>query len=240
MALGNVAYWNGDGISSGLVGLAYPAITAAYSGSDPSQDANAQKIEYSPIFTSMYTQNLSAPSFSMAIERGNSSGGYIAFGGLPPVTTEGDYAKTAIQVYTGQGGGSNLTFYTITPDALVYSGAAGSNLDQYIVDSGTTLLYLPTAIATALNNAYSPAPDASTGAISCTATAPSLGVTIGGTTFTINPVDMILSDSTGACFTAIQDGSSGPYILGDVFLKNVVAVFDVGAAEMRFAAHSTY
>jgi hypothetical protein len=30
----------------------------------------------------------------------------------------------------------------------------------------------------------------------------------------------------------------GVYVLGDVFLKNVVAVFDIGASEMKFAAHN--
>jgi hypothetical protein len=28
------------------------------------------------------------------------------------------------------------------------------------------------------------------------------------------------------------------YILGDVFLKNVVAVFDIGASQMTFAPHN--
>ena len=57
--------------------------------------------------------------------------------------------------------------------------------------------------------------------------------------FYINAADLIL-DSDGSCFTGIDDGGEGPYILGDVFLKNVVAVFDVGASEMRFAAREFY
>jgi dihydroxyacetone kinase DhaKLM complex PTS-EIIA-like component DhaM len=40
------------------------------------------------------------------------------------------------------------------------------------------------------------------------------------------------------CITGIDDGGAlgtgELYILGDIFLKNVVAVYDVGAAEMRF------
>jgi len=42
-----------------------------------------------------------------------------------------------------------------------------------------------------------------------------------------------------ACISGINDGGNDPgrdlYILGDSFLKSVVAVFDVGAGHMRFA-----
>ena len=69
---------------------------------------------------------------------------------------------------------------------------------------------------------------------------------INGTAFYINPSDLLLdsgyTDEAGQelCVTGVQDGGEGPFILGDVFLQNVVAVFDVGASEMRFAAHETY
>ena len=74
-------------------------------------------------------------------------------------------------------------------------------------------------------------------------------ITIGGTPFTINPLDMILGTtdtSTGqeTCISGIDDGgsdaSSDLYILGDTFLKNVVAKFDVGNGELGFAARSDY
>ena len=74
----------------------------------------------------------------------------------------------------------------------------------------------------------------------CAARAPAFGVKIGGRNFVVNPKDMIQKDAaSGACLSAIQDGgATGPFILGDVFLNNVVAVFDVGAAQMRFAPHN--
>jgi hypothetical protein len=128
----------------------------------------------------------------------------------------------------------------------VYSGSGKTQSNQYIVDSGTTLVYLPTSAARAVNNLFSPKAQfsSSQGAyfVNCNAKAPAFGVEIGGTTFQVNAADMIYQNQTdpqtGLCLTGIQDGGSGPYILGDVFLQNVVAVFDVGAAQMRFAAHS--
>lgn len=80
--------------------------------------------------------------------------------------------------------------------------------------------------------------------VDCNAKPPVHGVTIGGSTFYINPMDMILpgrTDDSGKkiCISGINAGGDvgkGIFVLGGTFLRNVVAVFDVGAAEMRFAA----
>jgi hypothetical protein len=215
------------------MGLAYPSITSAFTGTDPTKDKKA--VSYDPLFTSMYKQNLSSSMFSMAIQR--NSGGYIAFGGLPPVTFNETFAKTPIQVLSSHSSG--FTFYTITPDALVFPGSPAAQSSQYIVDSGTTLLYAPSSTAKAINSLFSPKATTQGGTyvVDCNAKVPSLAVKIGGVSFTINPKDMVLSDPSGLCISGIQDGGSGPFILGDVFMQNVVSVFDIGASEMRFAEH---
>jgi Eukaryotic aspartyl protease len=52
------------------------------------------------------------------------------------------------------------------------------------------------------------------------------------------------ANGTDVCISSIYNGGNSSdqstYILGDAFLKNVVSVFDVGAAEMRFAAREFY
>jgi Eukaryotic aspartyl protease len=85
---------------------------------------------------------------------------------------------------------------------------------------------------------------------SCNATAPQFGVNIEGKPFYMNPADMFVEAAAlaGVCATSITRGFSldaslypdGLYILGDVFLHNVVAVFDVGNTQMHFAPHTTY
>ncbi|KIW04644.1 uncharacterized protein PV09_04389 [Verruconis gallopava] len=243
VALGTSAYWQGGGVASGLVGMAYPSITSAF-------DSSGQRTPYDPFFTSAYKENLTAPTFALALMRG-SSGGYISFGGLPPVQgINGTFAQTSIEVLSGSSDfGNELSFYTITPDAIAYPGASKSNSAQYIVDSGTTLNYMPSKVAKAINAAYSPKATLDSQnqvyTVDCSATPPQFGVTIGGTTLYADAQDMILgvndpsNQINGKCITAIQDsGSSGVSILGDAWLKSVVAVFDVGASEMRFAAHS--
>lgn len=74
----------------------------------------------------------------------------------------------------------------------------------------------------------------------CDAIAPRFAIVISGTQFWVNPADMIIKGYvdplTGYCAVAVASGEDGPYILGAAFLKSVLAVFDVGAAEMRFYA----
>ena len=238
--MGTYAYWNGDGVSAGLLGLAYDALTSQYSGTDPTKDSNANRILYNPIFTTMYKTGLSSAMFSMAIERG--AGGYLAFGGLPPVNSTGGWSNTTIQKMTLSSGSQDYAFYTMTPDGFSINGNSTKTTDQYIVDSGTTLLYAESSVAQAINNAFSPPGvlDAGYYNVDCNATAPQTGVTIGGTTFLINGTDLILPNGDGTCTSGVQDGGSGPYILGDVFMTNVVVIFDVGAAQLRFAAHESY
>jgi hypothetical protein len=108
---------------------------------------------------------------------------------------------------------------------------------------------MPSKVAKAINAAYSPKATLDTQnqvyTVDCKATPPKFGVTVGGTTLYADAQDMILgaddpsNQIDGKCITAIQDsGSSGVSILGDAWMKSVIAVFDVGASEMRFAAHS--
>ena len=265
VALVNYAYWLGDGSTSGLIGLAYPALTSAYSGTDPNDDSATGNVEYNPIFTTMVNESLVSPSFSLALERAPSTGGYIAFGGLPPVKFDQTFTSTPIEILEIVDDPTDATqysFYTITPDGFTISG---TQLSRYshgshphsiqvtsdfptIVDSGTTLAYLPDELADAVNALYDPPAqyleDEGGFFVDCSATAPQFGVVINGTTFNVNAADLIFQTqqdpNTGLCLTGVQEGGEGPFILGDVFLNNVVAVFDVGAAELRFAPHETY
>jgi hypothetical protein len=231
-ALGTKAYWRGDATSTGLLGLAYSDITSQYSGS--TYKSGAKRIPYDPIFTTMFKTNLSTPMFSMAIER--ETGGYLAFGGLPPVETSGEFATVPIETMTTRAGGKAYQFYTLTPDAFVYHGAPASNKDQYIVDSGTTLFYAASTTAKGINAAFVPPATNSGGlyTVDCSAKAPDVSVKIGGQNFKISAKDLILNDSSGTCTSGVQDGgSSGPFILGDVFMRNagILTMFSISLKE---------
>ena len=260
IAVVNTADWNGDGVSSGVLGLSFPANTKAYSGNNVGADTTANQVDYNPFFTSAYTEGNVAPLFCLALSR-EENGGMLSIGGLPPVPYVPIFASTPFQVLTATGTGSagnpDYTFYTITTNGFEYKGAQSNwNLGswltyfgypndptqvQVIIDTGTTVNYLPASIADEVNALFEPPATYNSGlgyyTVPCDAKAPEFGIRIGPEIFYINPADNIIRLSQTICITGVQvTGQGGNSILGHVFLKNVLAVFDVGASEMRFAA----
>ena len=235
--------------------------TRVYKGTDPSKDSPATQVVYDPIFTTMYKKGL-IPSalFSLAIERDISGpAGYLSFGGLPPVTISNSFTSTPILItdIPSHHVPKAYIWYNIHIDnVLLHRDAlpsSGGTEYQYIIASGTTNFVFPTDVANAINSAYVPAAVFSDTLglwiVPCDAHTPSLSIEINGVAFDINPLDMILdtetTDANGkkVCSTSTVDGGTGSdnvYALGDPFLKNVVAVFDVGAGMMRFASREHY
>lgn len=260
IAVVNTADWNGDGVSSGVLGLSFPANTKAYSGNNAGADSAANQVDYNPFFTSAYTEGNVAPLFCIALSR-EQNGGMLSIGGLPPVPFVPIFASTPFQVLTatstGSTGNPEYTFYTITTNGFEYKSAQSNwNLGswltyfgypndptqvQVIIDTGTTVNYLPKTIADEVNALFVPPASYNSQigyyTVDCNAKAPEFGVRIGPEIFYVNPVDNIIPLSPTICITGVQiTGQGGNSILGHVFLKNVLAVFDVGASEMRFAA----
>ncbi|KAH8816033.1 aspartic peptidase domain-containing protein [Xylogone sp. PMI_703] len=255
VAIVDQAGWEGDRETSGIIGLAFPALTDQYAGTDPTVDSTdlAPQIPYCPLFQTMVDQGLVADLFSLVILR-NKKGpaGYLSFGGLPPIKFKQNFTSTPILITHMPRYPETYDFYTINTQGIYLDGIklprSGDDV-QYIVDSGTTLAYLPTIIATAINAAFRPPAYYSFWygiyVVNCNATAPKLSINISGTLLEINPVDMIFPAGTDEfgqtlCVSGVTTGGSGPYILGDTFLKNVVSVFDVGAGMMRFAGRAYY
>lgn len=206
----------------------------------------------------MYTEGLVAPLFSLLITRDISGpAGYLALGGLPPVSFHSNFTSTPILITNIGHYPKALDFYTINIDSVLLHrhpivGSGGKDI-QYIVDSGTTLNYFPTAVADAINAEFEPpavySDDFGAYIVDCKAKKPSMGIVINGVKLDTNPIDMILyagTDENGndLCISGIDDGGSDPtkdvYILGDTFQKNVVTVYDIGAGEMRFASREHY
>jgi hypothetical protein len=125
-----------------------------------------------------------------------------------------------------------------------------------IFDTGSPINYVPPDIAAAVAKGFTPPGTRDQKSwqfvVNCDAIPPAFGININGTTLMVDPENMIIKGATskgsvGAlpvvtgrnkCLSTVQESgifSFGVHILGAPFLKSVVAVFDVGAAEMRFA-----
>lgn len=116
-----------------------------------------------------------------------------------------------------------------------------------IVDSGYSTNILPPSLIKALYAAFASPPElveiqgAVLFAAPCDAEAPSFGIQIGGHVFEQSAQELLIPSANatvnGTAFCAIgsQPGIEEAGALGVTFLSSVVAVFDIGASEMRFA-----
>ncbi|KAF2668485.1 acid protease [Microthyrium microscopicum] len=251
----NYAAWNGDTISSGLTGLAFPSVTRAYPGADAKGDKRGGNVPYDPIFTSMWKKKLISPYFSIALNRASEGPGAVALGGLPggSIKFEDKWAKAPMQhlmmALPGAKTPADYQLYvvetegwSITSPAGVSAPAVNSTKVKVVLDTGTTLSYLPPAVANAINAAFDPPASQDLlmrqFIVNCNAKAPKVAMKLGGQMVWFDGEDLKLRTGAGnTCMSGIQASRSAlqPSILGGVFLKNVVAVFDIGAAEMRFA-----
>lgn len=250
------AAWNGDGVSSGLVGFAYRTLTSAYAGTT----SKGAKILYNPLFVNMYTNAGIASIFSIALDRNDEYGGVLALGGIPDIAHSPYFASTPI-IPVGVNASNNNSlvyqYYTIDIDGYAYSNDSSTRFNptnsvnplkqslvgngtNVIVDSGTSLCYVSNAAAAGLGAAFIPPAtydaDYQTYYVDCDAQPPVFGVSISKKLFWVNGLDLIIALGDGTCIMAVQPNFGGLNILGDVFMKNVISVFDIGAEEMRFAA----
>ncbi|KAI0034703.1 acid protease [Vararia minispora EC-137] len=259
------AAWFGDGESTGLIGLCYPDLTSVYSTTNPSDDSAANNEPYDPFVFSAIKQGLiSDPIFSVALNRGSVAAeegsqldpnlGLLAFGGIAPVDVTNKAVTVPIQGFAVSSTKSDFFFYNVDIDAYVFPGSeALQTSGTSILDTGTTLLYLPTPIADALAAEFVPpavfSEDFGAYLVECNATAPSFAVVIGSVSFSVTAADLILpigadSDGNQICISGHDDG--GPqtgdniFILGDTFLHNVVATFNLADNVVTLTERTPY
>ncbi|CAK4031190.1 aspartic-type endopeptidase [Lecanosticta acicola] len=259
----DVAAWYGDGISSGLVGFAYRTLTSNYAGTDSTKDTKGSTLLYNPLFVNMYTNESVDPVFSLAIDRDPNVGGVLAIGGIPDIRISPMWITTPIHaMQVNQTDGTPVyEYYTIYISGYAISNSTSTQFNPYdtqnrlkvplvanntntIVDSGTSLIYVPNNVASSVAEAFNP-PATWDGSnmyyyVACNATAPVFGVGITQKVFYVNPEDMIVQIGSNTCVSVVQPNLSGLSILGSAWMKNVLAVFDIGSEQMRFAAREFY
>jgi hypothetical protein len=62
------AAWEGDGVNTGLMGLAYPGLTSVFNGSNPDNDDAANSVLYNPFFfTAVEEKKVAAPCMLVSL-----------------------------------------------------------------------------------------------------------------------------------------------------------------------------
>ncbi|KAI7861368.1 Syncephapepsin [Spinellus fusiger] len=204
-------------IVDGLLGLAFNSITTAKGVKTPMDNLISQGLIKSPVF-GVYLGKVS-----------KSGGGEFVFGGYNLAHING--ALTTVPVDNSKG------FWGITVGGLK-SGSITIPTFKGILDTGTTLLLLPDAIAAKIAKSYK-ATDNGDGTynINCnTSKMPPLVFTIGGKKFQVPSSDLVFQKQGNTCTAGFGYSGLDFAILGDVFLKNNYVIFNQKVPNVQIAA----
>lgn len=253
----------GDGHFSGLLGMGYPALTAAFY-----KDKNGTKApDYDPVPTSMVKQKLiDQPVFTLALDRvkrgtgSRAPAGVVAFGGL----VDSKLYQTPFTTVPIEKKAPNTDYiWYVTTTSLVYNKkSTGKKIStggtfQAVVDSGTHPNLIPTAAAHDINAQFDPPAtyNATLGywTVQCDAKAPPyVAFVIGGVEMPMDARDMIVQGMNAlagdaekdVCFSAFADGDDPTkgnlMIIGESWLKNHVVVHDIENHLFHIAPRAPY
>lgn len=259
IGIANISNPMGDGVNSGLLGLAYPSLSSAHPANHSSNETYwYDRLVYNPLLFTMHQNRHMDPYFTIALARSpqNTStafGGYLTLGGLPPVkhspftTVPVEIMKDIPANYTS--GKKTRSYWATTISSVKYGSSGNLTTDstpwQAFIDSGNYFSIIPSAVVEPIHALFSPRPawNEEMGAyvVDCATKVPEFGLTIGNKTFFHNGADLIYQTSAGVCISSFVPSEKFPAqgltlnIIGVPFLKNVVAVFDFGQHQMKFA-----
>ncbi|KAJ7258382.1 aspartic peptidase domain-containing protein [Mycena haematopus] len=142
-------------------------------------------------------------------------------------------------------------FWGVVVSSITFNGASVGASASAIVDTGTTLIFIPTAAYNAFLKASGGKTDSSTGLASWT-TLPTanFAFVIGGVSFSLTPSQFTIPQAqladfglpTGKFFGWIADGGSVAadinFIIGQKFLENFYSVFDTTNNRVGFATRA--
>jgi hypothetical protein len=158
----------------------------------------------------------------------NGQGGEYLFGGIDSTKYTGSLTYVPV---TQKG------YWQILVQDASYNGASLGQTSQGIVDTGTTLIIVGDAAAAAIHKKIpGSVNDPNNGwLVPCSAASSTdkIGFKLGGVTFNVPVADLAyedLGDGSGNCFSGVQGGQNGLWILGDVFIKNNYCVFSQTSA----------
>jgi len=203
-------------------------------------DISVDHVE-TPLRALVNSGKLDEPVFAFYLGSGGADG-ELTIGGVNSAHYTGDFHYVpVVDMVPGTTG-----YWEIVLDDVTVGGQSISAAKRGVVDSGTSLMVVPSneikAVAAAvgakqlsiippLNREYK---------IDCDATAPDINFVIDGTTYALTKADYTLDQGSGQCLFAFmgQDipAPVGPLIImGDVFMRAHYCKFDVGQNRVGFA-----
>lgn len=142
--------------------------------------------------------------------------------------------------------GSAAPYWGISIAGFTYNSKSVGSSASGIVDTGTTLIYIPTSAYNKFLSAAGGTTDSSSGLASFTKQpTANFGIKFGSTTYTLTPSQYLVPTAqysnfgltSGKFYAWINDGGSSGVntIIGQKFLENYYAVFDTTNSRIGFA-----
>jgi hypothetical protein len=202
-------------------------------------DISVDHVE-TPLRALVNSGKLPEPVFAFYLGSGGAEG-ELVLGGVDPDHYTGDFSYAPV-IDTAPG---KVGYWALKMDDFKVNGQSVTSVRKAIIDSGTSLLAVPTAdmakIAAAVGaKKVLPIPPFNKEyTVDCDSAGPDLDIFIGGNTYTLKKEDYIIKDQTICLFgmTGLDvPAPAGPlYILGDVFMRAHYVKFDVGNKRLGFA-----
>merc|ERR1712070_1166416 len=193
-----------------------------------------------PLRALVNSGKLDAPVFAFYLGSGGADG-ELTLGGVNPARYTGDFTYVpVVEMVPGVTG-----YWEIVLDDVTVNGQSVSSAKRGVVDSGTSLMVVPTdeikAVAAAvgakqlsiippLNREYT---------IDCNASSPSIDFQIDGNTYSLTSDDYKIADGPECLFAFMGQDIPAPVgpliIMGDVFMRAHYVKFDEGNKQVGFA-----
>ena len=227
--------------TEGILGVGYEL--------DEAQAGSSGKGVYPNVPAKMVADNLiSSNAYSLWLNDLNANTGNILFGGVDTDQFEGTLATLPIQQVNGE----YLAFLVALTAISVGSTTIASNQNvAVLLDSGTSLTYLPNditeyiyeAVGAQYDNqegvAYVPCSLASnTTTIDYTFTSPTISITMAELVLDIagsNGQPIYFQNGEQACVFGIAPAGTSTPVLGDTFLRSAYVVYDLSNNEISLA-----
>ncbi|EPE27997.1 Acid protease [Glarea lozoyensis ATCC 20868] len=191
---------------------------------------------------------IASNAYSLWLNDLDASTGNILFGGVDTEKFEGELTTLPIQAQSGV-----FAEFLVTLTAISLGGTviARNQAQAVLLDSGSSLTYLPDAIAEAIFEQVGAQYDSTqeTAFVPCSIASNSttLDFTFSGTTIRVAMDELVIqvtstngrpltfSDGTRACVFGVAPAGSSTAVLGDTFIRSAYLVYDLANNEISIA-----
>ncbi|QSZ35474.1 hypothetical protein DSL72_008344 [Monilinia vaccinii-corymbosi] len=227
--------------AEGVLGIGYEINEA--------QVGRTGKLAYNNLPSQMVADGLiNSNAYSLWLNDLDASTGSILFGGVDTAKYDGQLATLPIQKESGYYAEFLIVLTEVT---LGDSVIAKNQALAVLLDSGSSLTYLPDAIAEAIyelvNAKYDPSAGAAyvpcslasnSSALKFTFTSPTIQVTMDELVIPVtstNGRQLTFTDGSAACLFGIAPAGKGTSVLGDTFIRSAYIVYDLANNEISLA-----